>query len=210
MPVSYTHLVSIPAFAAAVHVKAVPPSARARRAPDRQSGRAGRGEREGTGGLRAARAGQAHPHRGGVGVLPDQGGQGGAADVHVHPCLLYTSKIAASSDTGTVSFTDIPAGHTYTLTETLPEGDPHDPASIGAVTVKVSGGAVYVNVQKNPTDLKLENTYLPGAQDLTVTKQGGATPDGLQTAVQAVSYTHLGRGCRRSAPGGAECGWERC
>ncbi|GKH63574.1 hypothetical protein CE91St47_20430 [Eubacteriales bacterium] len=36
---------------------AVPPSARARRAPDRQSGRAGRGEREGTGGLRAARKG---------------------------------------------------------------------------------------------------------------------------------------------------------
>ncbi|MCM0704783.1 hypothetical protein NBH08_07640 [Faecalicatena sp. BF-R-105] len=33
----------------------VPPSARARRAPDRQSGRAGKGEREGTGGLRAAR-----------------------------------------------------------------------------------------------------------------------------------------------------------
>ena len=96
------------------------------------------------------------------------------------------TKIAASSDTGTVSFTDIPSGHTYTLTETLPEGDPHDPASIGAVTVKVSGGAVYVNGQKNPTDLKLENTYLPGAQDLTVTKQWGATPDGLQTAVQVV------------------------
>ena len=96
------------------------------------------------------------------------------------------AKIAASSDTGAVSFTDIPSGHTYTLTETLPEGDPHDPASIGAVTVKVSGGAVYVNGQKNPKDLKLENTYLPGAQDLTVTKQWGATPDGLQTAVQVV------------------------
>lgn len=96
------------------------------------------------------------------------------------------AKIAASSDTGAVSFTDIPSGHTYTLTETLPEGDHHDPASIGAVTVKVSGGVVYVNGQKNPKDLKLENTYLPGAQDLTVTKQWGATPDGLQTAVQVV------------------------
>lgn len=96
------------------------------------------------------------------------------------------TKIAASSDTGTVSFTDIPSGHTYTLTETLPEGDPHDPASIGAVTVKVSGGAVYVDGRKNPTDLKLENTYLPGVQDLTVTKQWGATPDGLQTSVQVV------------------------
>ena len=96
------------------------------------------------------------------------------------------TKIASSSNDGTVSFTGIPSGHTYTLTETLPEGDPHDPASIGAVTVKVSGGAVYVNGQKNPTDLKLENTYLPGAQDLTVTKQWGATPDGLQTAVQVV------------------------
>ena len=37
--------------------RAVPPSARARRAPDRQSGRAGKGEREGTSGLRAARVG---------------------------------------------------------------------------------------------------------------------------------------------------------
>jgi hypothetical protein len=86
------------------------------------------------------------------------------------------TKIAASSDTGTVSFTDIPSGHTYPLPETLPEGDPHDPASIGAVTVKVSGGAVYVNGQKNPTDLKLENTYLPGAQDLTVPPSSGAPP----------------------------------
>lgn len=101
------------------------------------------------------------------------------------------TKIAASSDTGAVSFTDIPSGHTYTLTETLPEGDPHDPASIGTVTVKVSGGVVYVNGQKNPKDLKLENTYLPGAQDLTVTKQWGATPDGLKTAVQVVYEQYL-------------------
>lgn len=101
------------------------------------------------------------------------------------------TKIASSSDTGTVSFTGIPSGHAYTLTEALPEGDIHDPDSIGVITVKVSGGDVYVNGQKNPKNLKLENTYLPGTRDLTVTKQWGATPDGLKTAVQVVYEQYL-------------------
>lgn len=96
------------------------------------------------------------------------------------------TKIASSSNDGTVSFTGIPSGHAYTLTEALPEGDIHDPDSIGVITVKVSGGDVYVNGQKNPKNLKLENTYLPGTRDLTVTKQWGATPDGLKTSVQVI------------------------
>ena len=87
---------------------------------------------------------------------------------------------AESKDGGTVSFTNIPSGHTYTLTETLPEQyeNQYTPVDNASITVKygnVTGSeGLFTGEEDN---LILTNAAKTGT--LTVTKTVKELPEGL-------------------------------